>query len=79
MTYKSKQTRVTEFFSPVAKVAKTAGAVVKLAAKGVRAVARDPLGIKRTKKLMEMHDREMEDKMRTRKAAMKKEYYNMPK
>lgn len=77
MAYKSPQTRVTEFFSPVAKVAKTAGEVVKLAAKGVKAVVSDPLGIKRTKKLMEMHDTEMKDRTDTRKAAMKKEYYNI--
>ena len=75
--YKSPKTRITEFFSPVAKVAKTAGTVVKLAAKGVRAVARDPLGIKRTKKLMEMHDRDQAHMRADQLKSRKKDYYNV--
>ena len=70
MTYKSPKERITDVYHPIARVVKKIG-------RGIKKVIKDPLGIKREKTIMEMHDREMDEMAKDRKAGLKKEYYKV--
>ena len=67
MTYKSTKQRITDVYHPVARA-------VKAVAKGVKAIVSDPIGMKRTKKLMDMHDRDMAERKKDQLESSKKQY-----
>lgn len=70
MTYKSPKTRITEVFHPVARAVKSAARVVK-------AVASDPLGIKRDKVRNAAFEKDQADKSKEILEGRKKEYYKV--
>ena len=70
MTYKSAAQRVTGFYSPVKRA-------VKAAARVVKEVASDPLGMKRDKKRSEVFEKQAAEVKAEQLKERKKDYYKV--